>query len=360
MPRHFTKRLSAIRTAALAAATAMLTAVSAVSGTGVANATPTDPIIASEHLLAAPTAPDGSKISTFYLRDDRHITLRVHSAAMNDDITVEVQRPRDAGTPRPVMYLLNGAGGGVDAATWQRNTDAFPFLADKNANIVEPLGGAWSYYTDWIKDDPVLGRNKWRTFFTQELPPLINASLGTNGVNAIAGLSMAGTSVLALAIAAPGLYRSVASYSGCAETSDPLGRQVVKTAISVWGSGNPANMWGPDTSPLWAANDPFLHADRLRGLNLFLSSGSGLPGPYDTLGSKFLLTPGPVSLANDILVGGLLEAGTNFCTHNLQNRLAQLNIPATFDYTSTGTHSWGYWQDALKVSWPTLAKGLGI
>ncbi|MFF3569540.1 alpha/beta hydrolase [Nocardia jiangxiensis] len=351
------RRRSRIRTAAAAAATVALTALSVTTGAGVGSA---DPIIASKHLLASPTTADGSKISAYYLRDARHLTLRVHSAAMNQDITVEVQRPRDTSLPRPVLYLLNGAGGGEDAATWQRNTDALPYLADKNANIIEPIGGAWSYYTDWLKDDPVLGRNKWKTFFTRELPPLIDASLGTDGVHAIAGLSMAGTSVLALAIAQPGLYRSVASYSGCAQTSDPLGREVVKTAISVWGDGNPTNMWGADSSPLWAVNDPFVHADRLRGINLFLSSGSGIPGPYDTPNSPFLLHPGPVSLANQLLVGGLLEAGTNACTHNLQNRLNQLGIPVTVDYTATGTHSWGYWQDALKQSWPVLARGLGL
>ena len=26
----------------------------------------------------------------------------------------------------------------------------------------------------------------------------------------------------------------------------------------------------------------------------------------------------------------------------------------------TGTHSWGYWEDALLVSWPVLAHGLGL
>jgi S-formylglutathione hydrolase FrmB len=57
---------------------------------------------------------------------------------------------------------------------------------------------------------------------------------------------------------------------------------------------------------------------------------------------------------------GVLEAGANACTHNLQNRLGQLGIPASFDFTPAGTHSWGYWQDAFKQSWPVLARGLGI
>ena len=72
-------------------------------------------------------------------------------------------------------------------------------------NVVTPIGGAFSYYTDWLRDDPVLGRNKWTTFFTKELPPLIDKQFGTTKVNAIAGISMAGTSVLNLAINAPRL-----------------------------------------------------------------------------------------------------------------------------------------------------------
>ncbi|MDJ0114615.1 alpha/beta hydrolase-fold protein, partial [Rhodococcus erythropolis] len=77
--------------------------------------------------------------------------------------------------PRPTLYLLNGAGGGEDRATWQRQTDVNEFFADKNVNVVTPLEGAFSYYTDWVNDDPSLGRQKWQTFLTQELPPVIDA-----------------------------------------------------------------------------------------------------------------------------------------------------------------------------------------
>lgn len=346
--------------AAMAVTTAVLSAIVASTGTGTGAAATPDPVTSSGHLLADPVAPDGSKISDAYVRDARHVTLRVHSAAMGQDITVEVQRPADASVPRPTLYLLNGGGGGEDLATWQRNTDVLPFLANQNVNVIQPIGGAWSFYADWIKTDPVLGNNKWQTFLTEELPPLVDAGLGTNGTNAVAGLSMAGMSVLNLAIAKPGLFHSVASYSGCAQTSDVLGKNVIKTAVSVWGGGNPENMWGPDNSPLWAENDPTLHAAKLRGTDLFISSGSGLPGPHDTLNSPFLITPGPESLANEILVGGIIEAGANVCSHILQNRLDQLGIPATYDFPPTGTHSWGYWQDAFHQSWPVLARGLGL
>ncbi|MGW4715572.1 hypothetical protein [Nocardia sp. NPDC004260] len=32
-----------------------------------------------------------------------------------------------------------------------------------------------------------------------------------------------------------------------------------------------------------------------------------------------------------------------------------MNIPATFDFRTSGTHSWGYWQEDLHNSWPLIA-----
>ncbi|MFI2233580.1 alpha/beta hydrolase [Nocardia testacea] len=340
----------------MVAATAVLTGVMTGLGGSTAGA---DPIIESKTLLADPTAPDGSRIVKAEYKDDRNLRLYVNSVAMDKDIVVDVQRPADASEPRPTLYLLNGAGGGEDSASWQAQTNTLDFLSDKNVNVIQPIGGAWSYYTDWIKDDPALGRNKWRTFFTEELPPLIDGALGTNGVNAIAGLSTSGTTVLALPIAKPGLYKAAAAYSGCAQTSDPVGSEFVKLTVNTWGGGDTDNMWGPQGSPEWAANDPYVHAEGLRGLELYVSTGNGLPGRWDTLNGPHTL-PGSYGLANQILVGGVIEAGTNFCTHNLKTRLDSLGIPATFNFRDTGTHSWGYWEDEFKASWPVLARGLGL
>ncbi|MFJ9365347.1 alpha/beta hydrolase [Nocardia sp. NPDC101769] len=307
---------------------------------------------------SAGTSADGSRIASSKATDARTLTLQVYSAAMDKNIEVDVQRAADTSAPTPVLYLLNGAGGGTDSATWQKQTDALNFLSDKNVNVVQPIGGGFSYYTDWRAPDPVLGVNKWKTFLTEELPPLIDRALNTNGRNAIAGLSMAGTSVLQLPIAAPGLYQSVAAYSGCAQISDPLGYNFVNTVVAA-GGGDSANMYGPQGDPMWAANDPYVHADQLRGLNLFISSGSGLPGQWDALGGPHTL-PGAGGWANQVALGGTLEAATNYCTHNLKAKLDGLGIPATYDFTPTGTHSWGYWQDALKKSWSVLATGLGL
>ncbi|NEW30370.1 alpha/beta hydrolase [Nocardia cyriacigeorgica] len=305
------------------------------------------------------TAEPTSSITGSWEVDDRTVQLRVHSASMDTDIMVNVQRPADRSVPRPTLYLLNGGGGGQDSATWQKNTDVLRFLADKDVNVVQPIGGRWSYYTDWRARDPKLGVYKWKTFLTEELPPLIDAEFGTTGVNAIAGLSTSGTSVLQLPIAKPGLYRAVAAYSGCAQISDPIGQQFVKMAVESWGGGDTDNMYGPPGDPMWAANDPYVNAEGLRGLKLFISTGTGIPGMFDVYNGTHM-QPGPRGFANQLVLGGLIEAAVNWCTHNLRDRLHQLGIPATFDFQPTGTHSWGYWQQAMKDSWPVLADGLGL
>ncbi|WP_246023150.1 alpha/beta hydrolase [Nocardia yunnanensis] len=337
----------------------MVTAVTLVVPVAPAVAAPPDPVTSTATLAATPLSEDGSAITAFEVHDARNLTLHVRSAAMNSEIQVEVQRPADASRPRPVLYLLNGAGGGQDTATWKRNTDSAQFFGDKNVNVVMPIGGAFTYYTDWRAPDPKLGQPMWKTFLTEELPPLIDAALDTTGIHAIAGMSMSGTSVLQLAIARPGLYRSVAAYSGCAQISDPIGQKFADVVVGI-GGGNPVNMYGPSDDPEWAANDPYVHAEDLRGMGIYVSNGSGLPGRHDNVADVRTLGPADGGLPQQLLVGGILEAASDWCARNLKTKLHDLDIPATFDIAKPGTHSWGYWQDALRASWPILAKGMDL
>lgn len=320
-----------------------------VSGVGVSAVASADPATEStgSHLVRS------EKIA------DRQLTLQVYSASMDKNIPLRVITPADTSAPRPTLYLLNGAGGGEDSATWQRNTDIVEFFADKNVNVVTPMMGAFSYYTDWLKEDPELGRNMWTTFLTEELPPVIDSTLGTNGVNSIAGISMAGGSVLALAEAAPDLYEGVGSYSGCAQTSTEPGRTYVKMVVESRGGGDTTNMWGEDDNPAWIENDPTVNAEKLRGMDIYVSNGSGIPGPHDTLNGPGI--EGDVEIyANQMILGTIIEAATNQCTHVLAQELERLGIPATFDFRPFGTHSWAYWEDDLHKSWPLLAGSLGL
>ncbi|MGW4122285.1 alpha/beta hydrolase [Nocardia sp. NPDC004711] len=336
-------KLSALRnrTALRTAAVALTAALSVALATGTGSADPDKP----------------SAISSIQ-KDGRTWHLKVYSAAMGQDIPVDVQRPADESQAAPNLYMLNGLDGGLGTASWNAQTNALGFLADKQVNVIQPIGGRGSYYTDWIKDDPQLGRNKWTTFFTQELPPLLDAALGSTGLNALAGLSTSGTSVLQLAEAQPGLWKSVAAYSGCAQIADPMGKQFLKFAVETWAGGKTENMYGPDDSPLWTANDPVINAEKLRGTQLYISSGSGIPLMKD-VEYYTKSAPGPQGDIN-LALGMIIEGGVNACTHNLKDKLDSINIPATYQFDPVGTHYWPYWETALHDSWPLLASGMGI
>ncbi|MFD6896613.1 alpha/beta hydrolase [Rhodococcus sp. NPDC060086] len=284
---------------------------------------------------------------------DRDWSLFVHSGAMDRTIELRVIRPADTTESRPVLYLLNGAGGGVDDATWRRQTDVVDFFGDKNVNVVTPIGGAFSYYTDWLADDPELGRNKWTTFLTEEVPPIVDAALDASGRNAIAGVSMSATSALALAEHAPQLYDAVASYSGCAETSTDVGSRYVELVVGL-GGGDVENMWGPVGDPHWGEQDVIRHAERLRGTAIFVSSSGGLPGSHEVAAWE---EHGPAVIP-DVALLGVIETAVSGCTDRLRTALDGLRIEATYSTRAEGTHTWGYWEDALHESWPLLSDAI--
>lgn len=318
-----------------------------------ARAEPTAP---AEALAAARPAPDGSRLIAVTQDADGMLDMRVHSTASGTDITLKVLRAPDGSAPAPTLYLLNGAGGGSDASSWPEQTDIVDFFRDKQVTVVVPMGGSGTYFTDWRTDDPALGRVRWTTFLTRELPSIIDSALHGSGANAIAGISMAGTSVFQLALAAPGLYRAIGSYSGCTRTSDPVGQVLVDAVVLRW-HGDPANMWGLPGDPAWSANDPYVHAEGLRGTEVYVSSGTGVPGVLDTLDGQGV-NGNAAKLFGQVTSGVFLEAITDRCARDLQGRLQSLGIPATFDLRPTGTHSWGYWQQDLHNSWPLFERAL--
>lgn len=284
----------------------------------------------------------------------RQFEVVVYSAAMNRTVPVWVSHP---GGPAPALYLLNAVDGGETGGPWTIRTDAAQFFADKPVNVIQPIGGHASYYTDWVADDPVLGRNRWSTFLLDELPPLLTGHFGMTGRNAVAGTSMSATSALNLAVEAPGRYQAVGAYSGCPRTSDPMARAFVHSQLGLFGA-YAGNMWGASDNPAWAAHDPVLNAERLRGVALYISSGNGAAGVHDVLTDPSIGGDAG-KLADRMLVGGGMESVVRGCTAALTDRLAQLGIPATV-VQRNGTHAWPYWQDDLHDSWPLFAAALGV
>lgn len=161
---------------------------------------------------------------------------------------------------------------------WMSHTDIGPWFAGKNVNVVMPIGGAYPLYTDWNTADPILGVNKWNSYMTHELPPLIDAEFHGNGRDAIAGLSSTGAAALDIAGHAPQRFRAAASYSGCPVRSGALGWPVSSIMMAA-GSGSSVNAWGLPGSPAWADHDPNAQPHRLRDVKVFVASASGTPAP---------------------------------------------------------------------------------
>lgn len=280
----------------------------------------------------------------------------VHSEKMRRNIAVKVLAA-GGDRPAPTLYLLNGAAGGEEGSSWFDQTDIATYFAGKNVNVVVPMGGPASYYTDWQRTDPKLGLQKWATFLNAELPAAIDTRLHNNGRNAIAGISMAGTSVFQLSLRAPERYRAIGSFSGCAQTSDPAGQAAVRLVVEGRGGGDVKNMWGPPTDPAWRDNDPFVHVDAFRGKSVYVSNGSGAPGQYERLDGPGI-NGDAQKLGEQVAVGAAIETATSVCSRNLQRRMAERNIPATFHFYSGGTHAWPYWQDELHRAWPQFDRAL--
>ncbi|MGV9412799.1 alpha/beta hydrolase [Nocardia sp. NPDC003693] len=297
-------------------------------------------------VISPPTANAAQVVRVDELNATRS-ALFIDSPAMGRVIQVQVLHPAGGGS-RGSYYLLDGLDPGATQSTWTQATDAEPFFRGKNVNVVLPMGGQASYYTDWISDDPRFGRYRWETFLTQELPPIIDGYFDGNGVNAIGGLSMGGNAAFTLAVRHPEMYTAVAGYSACPDTTIAQGATMFSIVNR---GGNPLNMWGPPGDPAWAEHNPALLAERLRGKTIFLSTGTGIPGPHE-----LEIKP---QLPENLFFGGPIEVGVNACVSAFASRLAQLNIPARVDYSPVGTHSWSYWQDTLHASWPTIGGALG-
>ncbi len=262
-------------------------------------------------------------------------------------IKVQIQWAARGGNA--ALYLLDGLRARDDRNAWSFETNALDQFRDDNITLVMPVGGQSSFYSDWYAPSNFNGQKvtyKWETFLTQDLP----AYLATRGVsrsnNAITGLSMGGSAALTLAAYHRDQFKYAGSFSGYLNISAPGMREGIRIAMLDAGGYNVDSMWGPPWSPAWLRNDPFVFAPQLRGLSMYISSGNGLIGEFDR-------PVGSVGSFNTSNAMGL-EALALANTRAFQLRLNSLGIPATFDFTSAGTHSWAYWSEELWKSRPQI------
>ncbi|MGL6235827.1 MAG: alpha/beta hydrolase, partial [Segniliparus sp.] len=264
------------------------------------------------------------------------------------DVKIRVWKASN-GSKKSVV-LLDGLRATSDVSGWEHNTNAH-LLAQHGVNVIEPVGGNASFYTDWLEPSQGNGqpyKYMWSTFIGQTLPAWeASQGLDPNG-NAIAGLSMAGSAALILAADYPDKYKFAAAYSGYLNLSAGLSREQI--CASMWSEQgfNCDSMWGPGFNDTWKANDPFTQAEKLRDTSLYLSWGNGQPGPTDE-GLPF------VEEASAQLIEGIIKSNDE----SFRQRLDDLGVNATYNVQPFGTHRWPYWEENLWLSLDQLKASIG-
>ncbi|WP_026918498.1 alpha/beta hydrolase [Gordonia shandongensis] len=254
---------------------------------------------------------------------------------------VKVQTWKRAGNRRTVI-LLDGMRARYDRSGWDIETNARR-LADQGVNVVMPVGGPASWYTDWDAPSNFNGqkkRYKWGCVIDKRVVPMLkrNGFKSKGGKYAIMGLSMGGGAALTHAAQRRDLYYAAGSLSGYLFLSAPGMRTALRLSM-LDVSPQPWNidaMWGPPWSPRWTQNDPFMLINRMRGLKVYVGAGNGLFGRYNY----------PQNVVDDLFKGTPLEL-LAFTQAKAFEAAAFVQGQPLMTHYANGTHAWGYWQDML-------------
>src|SRR5699024_5747498 len=187
-------------------------------------------------------------------------------------------------------------------------------------------------------NDPV--NSKWETFLTKELKGYLPRQFGVSATNnSIAGISMGGTAAITFAAKHRDQFRQTLSFSSSLATTIPGHSTRMRLALLDPGVFNLNAMYGSMISPRRFANDPLNQIENLRGADVYISAGSGIPSPSD---ANY-----PWNLA---LSGAALEA-VALGTTRIWDAKAQLSgVRFTANYPATGIHNWNQFGSQLARS----------
>lgn len=345
------------RTAAVAAAVSAALVIGFAGPAGAdpepAPAPPAPP--AAQPAAPAPAPAPAARVTKTFWYDAHRVALWVFSPAMKTEIQVQLLLARDwFANPTakfPQLYTLDGLRAQDDQNGWIINTDIARFYQDKNVNVVLPVGGESSFYTDWKAPDR--GKSyQWETFLIRELPPILEGQWRSTAVRGVQGLSMGGSAAMMLASRNPGFFKFAASYSGILQMTSYGMPQAIQFALRDGGGYDSMKMFGPPSDPAWAEHDPYLLVEQLRGTSLYISSGNGVVGQHDK--------PSEIPLLATNYSGVGLEVLARTTSQQFATKLNQTGIPAQAVYRPSGTHTWPYWEFEMKQAWPQAASALGL
>ena len=208
--------------------------------------------------------PEGVDVNRVEYLSPRHVKVYIQSAAMPEkEQVVQILLARDwysqPDKQFPEVWALDGLRARDDESGWTIETNIEEYYADKNVNVIMPVGGESSFYADWEKPDN--GKHyMWETFLTQELVPILDNEFRSNKQRAVVGISMGGTAAMNLAERNPYLFDFVGSFSGYLDTTSAGMPQAIAAAQMDAGGYTATNMWGQYGSQNWINHDPLSSA----------------------------------------------------------------------------------------------------
>lgn len=311
--------------------------------------------ISTEEFPEIAGLPEGVSVNRIEYLSPRHVKVWVKSAAMPEqEIGVQILLARDwysqPDKTFPEVWALDGLRARDDESGWTIETNIEPFYADKNVNVVMPIGGESSFYSDWQKPDN--GKHyMWETFLTQELTPILKNKFRSNEQRGVIGISMGGTAAMNLAERRPDLFKFVGSFSGYLDTTTQGMPEAIQAAQMDAGGYTSTNMWGPHYSQDWVDHDPKLGIEPLKDMTVYVSAGSG----KDDFGTPGSVAKGPANIAG---IG--LEVLSRMTTQTFVDYAKKAGVPVTTKFRPSGVHSWEYWQFEMEQAFPYVADALGL
>lgn len=302
-----------------------------------------------------PGLPEGVSVDRIEWLTNRRVAVFIRSAAMPEQLMqVQILLARDwHSNPQakfPEVWALDGLRARDDENGWTIETNIEQFYADKNVNVILPVGGESSFYSDWQR--PNNGKNyKWETFLTKELVPVLTNEFRSNNSRAVVGISMGGTAAINLAERNPHLFKFVGSFSGYLDTTTTGMPTAIKAAQMDAGGYDSEAMWGPAGSQDWIDHDPKLGIEALKDMTVYVSSGSG----RDDFGNPESVAKGA---ANPAGVG--LEVISRLSTQTFVDYASRTPVKPVVKFRPSGVHSWEYWQFEMTQAWPYIANALAL
>ncbi|XRQ04241.1 alpha/beta hydrolase [Actinomadura welshii] len=291
-------------------------------------------------------APGGATITGVKKINSRIFDVEIASPALGAKVKTRVMVPKgwkaNSSKTWPVVYAYHG--GNNNYTSWTKDSNIEQIIGPYNAMVVMPEGGWNGSYTNWYNGGKG-GIPKWETFHIGEVIPLMERNFRAGGVRAAIGLSSGGQGAITYAERHPKLFKYAASYSGALNISAP-GMPVILTSMNresgtaIW--GDPITARGN-----WRAHDATVNVAKLKGIGVYVSSGNGEPGPFDS----------PDTPPHD--AGRIGEQLSGTMTENFVAAAKKAGVPVTAHLYGPGMHNWKYWKRELQRSWPAIASSIG-